>query len=104
MRGKRESIMQMCFAYVGSYTAPDRQGRGNGINVYRVNRRTGAFRHVQRISRLENPSFRALSADAPHFYSVQGPRTEATAFAVDQATGKLTLINRQSTGGYNPVH
>jgi hypothetical protein len=25
--------MQTCFAYVGSYTAPERQGRGNGINV-----------------------------------------------------------------------
>ena len=53
--------MQTRFAYVGSYTAPERQGRGNGINVYSVDGRTGAFRHVQRISQLENPSFLALS-------------------------------------------
>jgi 6-phosphogluconolactonase len=104
MRGKRELIMQRYFAYVGSYTTPDRHGRGNGINVYHVDRRTGAFRHVQRISQLENPSFLALSADGRHLYSVHGDRTEATAFAVDQTTGALTLINRQSTGGYNPVH
>jgi 6-phosphogluconolactonase len=92
------------FAYVGSYTTPDRHGRGNGINVYRVDRRTGALRHVQRISQVENPSFLALSADGRHLYSVHGDRTEATSFAVDQTTGKLTLVNRQPTGGYNPVH
>src|SRR5260370_13661192 len=96
--------MHTLFAYVGSYTEPERHGRGTGINVYRVDRRTGAFRHVQRISQLENPSFLALSADGRCLYSVHGDRTEATAFAVDQDTGKLTLINRQPTGGYNPVH
>jgi 6-phosphogluconolactonase (cycloisomerase 2 family) len=92
------------FAYVGSYTTPDRHGRGNGINVYSVDGRTGAFRHVQRISQLENPSFLALSPDGRHLYSVHGARTEATSFAIDRASGKLRLLNRQSTGGYNPVH
>src|SRR5260370_41991330 len=104
MPGKRESIMTTGFAYVGSYTTPDRRGRGNGIDVYRVDRRNGAFHPVQRISQFENPSFLALSADGRCLYSVHGDRTEATAFAVDPASGKLTLINRQSTGGYNPVH
>jgi len=96
--------MQTCFAYVGSYTEPERQGRGNGINVYRVDRRTGAFAHVQRISQLENPSFLALSADGRHLYSVHGDRTEATSFRIDERIGKLTIVNRQPTGGYNPVH
>jgi len=35
------------YAYVGSYTTPERGGQGNGINVYRVDRRSGAFTHVQ---------------------------------------------------------
>ena len=96
--------MQTCFAYVGSYTEPERQGRGNGINVYRVDRRTGAFTHVQCISQLENPSFLALSADGRHLYSVHGDRTEATSFRIDERIGKLTIVNRQPTGGYNPVH
>src|SRR5205085_3451632 len=96
--------MHTLFAYVGSYTESERQGRGTSINVYRVDRRTGAFDHVQRISQLENPSFVALSADARHLYSVHGDRTEATSFRIDERTGKLTLLNRQPTGGYNPVH
>jgi 6-phosphogluconolactonase len=96
--------MQTCFAYVGSYTEPERQGKGDGINVYRVDGRTGTFRHVQRISHLENPSFLALGPDGRHLYAVHGDRTEATSFFIDQETGKLTLLNRQPTGGYNPVH
>ncbi len=92
------------FAYVGSYTTPERKGHGDGINVYRVDRRTGAFRHVQRLGGLENPSFLALDATGTHLYSVHGDRTEATSFHIDAGSGRLSLLNRQSTGGYNPVH
>ncbi len=91
-------------AYVGSYTTPERKGRGNGINVYRVDRRTGAFTHVQHLGGLENPSFLAIDRSGGFLYSVHGDRSEATAFRIDPATGRLGRINRQSTGGYNPVH
>jgi 6-phosphogluconolactonase (cycloisomerase 2 family) len=92
------------FAYVGSYTTAGRNGRGNGINVYRVDRRTGTFRHIQHLGGLENPSFLAIDPSGRFLYSVHGDRSEATAFLIDQSTGHLTVINRQSTGGYNPVH
>ena len=92
------------FAYVGSYTTTERNGRGSGINVYRVDRRSGRFRHVQNVAGLENPSFLAVNAAGTHLYSVHGDRTEATAFRIDLGTGRLTLLNRQSTGGCNPVH
>jgi 6-phosphogluconolactonase len=94
----------MPFAYVGCYTTPERQGRGKGISVYRVNRRSGAFEHIQLVDGLENPSFLALSRDGRFLYSVHGDRSEANAFAVDRRKGTLAHINRQSTGGYNPVH
>jgi 6-phosphogluconolactonase (cycloisomerase 2 family) len=92
------------FAYVGSYTTPERKGQGNGLNVYRVDRRTGAFRHVQHLGGLENPSFLAISATGTRLYSVHGDRTEATSFAIDPGSGRISVLNRQSTGGYNPVH
>jgi 6-phosphogluconolactonase len=96
--------MKDLFAYVGSYTTAGRNGRGNGINVYRVDRRSGAFSHVQHLGGLENPSFLAIDRSGRFLYSVHGDRSEATAFLIDQRTGHLGLINRQSTGGYNPVH
>ena len=91
-------------AYVGSYTTPERRGEGNGINVYRVDRRTGRFAHLQHLDGLENPSFLAINAKGTRLYSVHGDRTEATSFIIDPDSGKLDVLNRQSTGGYNPVH
>ena len=92
------------FAYVGSYTTPGRQGHGNGINVYKVDPRIGAFRHVQTLGGLENPSFLALNKDRTRLYSVHGDRSEATAYTVDPLTGRIAVLNRQSTGGYNVIH
>jgi 6-phosphogluconolactonase (cycloisomerase 2 family) len=92
------------FAYVGSYTTPERHGQGNGINVYRVDRCSGAFTHVQLLGELENPSFLALNADGTRLYSVHGDRSEINSFTVDSVTGRLAPLNRQPTGGYNPVH
>lgn len=92
------------FAYVGSYTTSGRNGRGNGINVYKVDRRTGAFRHIQHLGGLENPSFLALNKAQTRLYSVHGDRSEATSYTIDPTTGHIAVLNRQSTGGYNPVH
>lgn len=92
------------FAYVGSYTTPERNGHGNGINVYRVDPRSGAFRHIQHLGGLENPSFLALNAAGTRLYSVHGDRSEATSYTIDPDTGRIAVLNRQPTGGYNPIH
>jgi len=92
------------FAYVGSYTTPERNGQGNGINVYAVDRRTGAFRHVQHLGGLENPSFLAINAAGTRLYSVHGDRSEVNAFTIDPENGRIAPLNRQPTGGWNPVH
>ena len=91
-------------AYVGSYTTPGRHGEGDGINVYRVDRRTGAFSHLQRLGGLENPSFLAINTEGTRLYSVHGDRSEINSFTIDPGTGRIAPLNRQPTGGYNPVH
>jgi 6-phosphogluconolactonase (cycloisomerase 2 family) len=91
------------FAYVGSYTTADRKGRGKGLTVFRVDPRSGSFAHVQTLA-IENPTFLAFDRTARHLYSVHGARSEASAFTVDPSTGKVALLNRQPTGGFNPVH
>ena len=92
------------FAYVGSYTTPERKGHGNGINVYKVDPRSGAFRHLQTLGGLENPSFLAINQAGTRLYSVHGDRSEATSYAIDKKSGRLSVLNRQSTGGYNVIH
>ena len=91
------------FAYVGGYTTPDRDGRGNGINVYRIDGDSGAWTHLQNVGGLENPSLFTLNRAGTRLWSVHGGRRLISAFGVDRASGHLTLLNQQDCGGTNPV-
>ncbi|HEX2940286.1 MAG TPA: beta-propeller fold lactonase family protein, partial [Rhodopila sp.] len=91
------------FAYVGGYTTPDRDGRGNGINVFRIDPVSGAWNHVQHVGGLENPSLFTLNRAATRLYSVHGGRNLVSAFAIDPATRLLTLLNQMDCQGNNPV-
>jgi 6-phosphogluconolactonase len=90
-------------AYVGGYTSKDRDGRGDGINVYRIDEGSGAWSHVQRLGDLVNPSWLTLDPRRPVLYSAHGEAHEATAYAIDPATGLLAVLNRQPTQGKNGV-
>jgi 6-phosphogluconolactonase len=91
------------FAYVGGYTTKDRDGRGDGIHVYRVDPSSGAWTHVQHVAGEENPSLFTLHPHNRVLYSVHGGRTHVSAFGIDRASGRLRLLNRQNSGGSNPV-
>jgi 6-phosphogluconolactonase len=91
------------FAYVGGYTTPDRDGRGNGINVHRIDPISGAWTHVQTVNGLENPSLFTLNRNGTRLYSVHGGRNLISAFAIDHASGRLTLLNQIDCQGNNPV-
>jgi 6-phosphogluconolactonase len=91
------------FAYVGGYTTRDRDGRGNGINVFRVDAPDGPWIPVQHIGGLENPSLFTLNRAGTRLYSVHGGRTLLSAFAIDRASGHLTLLNQIDCQGNNPV-
>jgi 6-phosphogluconolactonase len=92
------------FAYVGSRTTRERNARGDGINVYRVDAMTGYWAHVQLVSGLANPSYLAFDRSKQFLYAVHGDLSDISAFSIEAATGKLTLINSAGTSGKNPVH
>jgi 6-phosphogluconolactonase len=92
------------FAYMGCRTTKERNARGEGINVYRVDQATGAWTHVQLVKDLVNPSFLSFDRKQRFLYVLHGDFSEISAFRVDRESGSLTLINQQSTGGKNPVH
>ena len=91
------------FAYVGCYTTPDRDGRGDGIHVYRVNGTGDQWTEIQCIDGLENPSLFTLRRDQSVLYSVHGGRNLMSAFSVDRVSGRLTLLNQMDCQGNNPV-
>lgn len=92
------------FAYVGSRTTRERNARGEGISVFRVDQETGGLELVQVVRDLVNPSFVALDKAGLHLYTVHGDLQDISAFRIERATGRLEFVNRQRTGGTNPVH
>lgn len=92
------------YAYVGSRTTRERNARGEGISIFRVDPDQGALELVGIEKGLTNPSFLALSRDGRCLYTVHGDASEVSAFRVDAQTGGLGFINREGTQGRNPVH
>ena len=91
------------FAYVGAFTTPERKGHGGGINVYRVDPTSGAWTQEQLLE-VDNPSFLTVDRAQRFLYSVHADLDEVSAYAIDKQTGHITVLNRQSCGGKNPVH
>jgi 6-phosphogluconolactonase len=90
------------FMYVGSFTAPAR-GRGDGITVFQ---RAGGGRwtQIQAVKDLDNPSFLIADPQGRCLYSVHSDGDRASAYRIDPASGRLSLLNHQATGGQNGVH
>ncbi|MDR0278235.1 MAG: lactonase family protein [Paucimonas sp.] len=92
------------YAYVGSRTTRERNARGDGISVFAIDQDHGRLTLVQLVEDLVNPSFLVLNRRGDRLYAVHGDRSEVSAFCVDQGSGRLSFLNRQSCEGKNPVH
>ena len=91
--------------YVGTYTGKV----SKGIYLLELDLATGALTDKGLAGEAANPSFVALSPDYKFLYAaseVGGGKTPGAvvAFAVDPASGKLTELNKQSSGGSGPCH
>jgi 6-phosphogluconolactonase len=97
-------------AYVGTYSSPQGTNRGQGIHVLEMIPSSGALvpRHIMKSD--ANPAWLAFNRDRTHLYSANEVATPATgsgtvsAYAVDRATGQLTLLNSVSSEGAGPAH
>jgi 6-phosphogluconolactonase len=66
---------------------------------------SGELVHVQTLQGVESPSFLALHPTRPLlFCNNAASEGGVSAFAIDEATGALTSLNRQSSGGAGPAH
>ncbi|MGV9868684.1 lactonase family protein [Rhodococcus koreensis] len=91
------------FAYVGCYTTAKREGRGQGIAVFQVDR-SGRWEPVQVLPTTPNPSYLITDRAAATLYSVEGDGNRVTFFRIDRGTGHLTELGTVDTGGTNGVH
>lgn len=92
------------YLIVGTYDSP----KSEGIYVYKFNSIDGSVKEAGHI-KTSNPSYIAISPDQQFVYAVHengkdGKGGEVAAFSFNKQTGKLTLINQQSTGGDHPCY
>jgi 6-phosphogluconolactonase len=93
--------------YFGTYTGP----RSRGIYQARFDAETGRLEAVELAGEAVNPSFLAVHPNRKFLYAVgeignfEGQKTGGvSAFAIDTASGKLTLLNQQPSHGAGPCH
>jgi 6-phosphogluconolactonase (cycloisomerase 2 family) len=112
---RADSAHHPVFAYVGSYSLPQGPdgsvGRGQGIYLFEMNPATGALVQREVFRRDTNPSFMAFDSLRKHLYSVnwlsnyqRANSGSVSAYAIDRASGHLTLLNTVSSEGANPTH
>lgn len=92
--------------YVGTYTG----GPSKGIYLYRLNTETGKLTAEGLAAESPNPSFLAIHPSKKYLYAAnelsnfEGHSGAVSSYALDQKTGKLTFLNRQSTKGSGTCH
>ncbi|KAA1004906.1 lactonase family protein [Paraburkholderia panacisoli] len=96
--------MKPIHAYVGCRTTRERNARGRGISVYTVDPVRQLWELTDICQAPENPSFLALNARQDVLYAVHGDGNDLSSYHVDHSSGRLSLLNRQSCEGRNPVH
>ena len=92
--------------YVGTYTSGKPNG-SKGIHVFGLDSSTGKVEPMGLAAEAKNPSFVAISPNKKFLYAVSegdGKEGGVSAFSIDQSTGKLTFINKQSSKGGGPCH
>jgi 6-phosphogluconolactonase len=107
LRFARAAPAHELLLYVGTYTT----GKSEGIYLYRFNLTSGELAHAGTTKGVVNPSFLTLAPNRRYLYAVNevddfGRRKSGavTAFAVDQKTGDLRLLNQQASLGANPCY
>ncbi|MEK7751978.1 MAG: lactonase family protein, partial [Acidobacteriota bacterium] len=91
--------------YIGPYT----RNKSKGIYVSRFDAGSGKMTTPELAVEVANPSFVAIHPSGKFLYSVSemgsgGKEGAVSAFSIDKAAGKLTLLNQQSSRGGGPCH
>jgi 6-phosphogluconolactonase len=93
--------------YFGTFTG----AKSKGIYISRFDSTTGSLTSPQLAAEIENPTFLAVAPGEHFLYAVSEVKKigdkntgAVNAYAMDAATGKLTLLDQQLSGGSGPCH
>jgi len=95
------------FVYVGTYTG----GKSRGIYLSRFDPQTGRLTAPELAAETPNPTFLALHPNGRFLYAADEisdfhgkPEGAVAAFGIDETSGRLTLLNEESSSGAGPCH
>lgn len=89
--------------YFGTYT----RGKSKGIYVADLHLNSGSLTEPRLAVEASNPDFLAIHPNQRFLYAVGGIAAGGggvSAYSMDAASGRLTLMNQQPTGGAGPTH
>jgi 6-phosphogluconolactonase len=102
-KGQKEVLL-----YVGTYTTGS---TSRGLYIYKLNPANFELNHFNTVEDVLDPSFIAIDKRRRFLYAVNeikqynGEKSgSVSAFAIDQQTGDLTFLNKQSSMGSMPCH
>jgi 6-phosphogluconolactonase len=107
---------QSSWLLIGTYTnkgtnnlSPPADSTGSqGIYVYKFDASTGHATYLSHTEGITNPSYLEIAPDKEHVYAATDTRTQTdgsiNAFRLDKTKGRLEFINKQPSGGANPVY
>lgn len=102
-------------AYIGTYSSPQgpegSKGNGKGIYLFQMDPFTGVLTELEIFEDGSNPSWLAVHPSQRYLYAANeisnfnGTDSGAvTAYAIDEASGRLSRLNTVSSQGAGPAH
>lgn len=99
------------FAYAGTYTsAVDGGANGEGIYLFEMDPHTGELSNRKLVAKAQNPSWIVIHPSKKYLYAInevtnyQGSSGSVSAYAINAASGDLTLLSTVSSEGAGPAH
>lgn len=96
---------QNTYAFFGSF---NRDKDTEGLYVYELDTLSGKLSKITSYARILNPSFLTVSSDGKYVFACTESKTKnggsVSSFAFNQKNKSLTFINKQKSGGENPVY
>jgi 6-phosphogluconolactonase (cycloisomerase 2 family) len=100
---------------VATYSSPQgpegSKGYGEGIYLFEMDAANGRLSRRAVFQNLDNPSWLALDPTGAYLYSANetdaysgAPSGSVSAYRIERPAGRLTLLNKQSSGGAGPCH
>jgi 6-phosphogluconolactonase len=102
-RDKKPITPSEYLVFVGTYTT---RTDSKGINTFRFDAATGKMTPSHLAVESADPSFVAIHPNGKYLYAVNeaGKNSMVSAFSIDGAEGKLTLLNQLSALGEDPCY